>query len=117
LQGFGYAGVACGFVAPAAGLGIGAEGVDVIELDGEHLRCVGCGDEVVALLADVGVWAGTGGLGAGAVAVGEAGLEHFGVQPLDPVRYNRCAADGNDRQRLSAAKGVRGGLVGGADGR
>ena len=47
--------VAVGFAVPAAGLRVGLEGADVGELVGEDVGVLGCGHEVVALLADVGV--------------------------------------------------------------
>ena len=52
--------VAGGFVGPAAALGIGSEGSDVVELVGERVAELGGGDVVVAGLANVGVRAGAG---------------------------------------------------------
>ena len=66
--------VAGSFVGPAAGLGVGFEGLDVGELVGEGIPEFGCGDVVVAGFADVGIWAGAGGFVAGAVAVVRRGF-------------------------------------------
>ena len=48
------------FVGPAAGVGIVAQCLHVGELAGENVGVFRVGDEVVALLADVGVTAGAG---------------------------------------------------------
>ena len=76
----------------------------------------GAADEVVALLADVGVGAGFGGELAGAVAVGDAGLEHLGAQPCDAVGDDGLA-DRGDGQGQPGAGLTHRFLVGGADGR
>src|SRR5215472_10615079 len=80
-------GVPGGLAVPAALGGVVAEGVDVVELCLQY-RGV-CGDEVVAVLADVRVGAGSGDRVAGAVAVREAGLEHLGAEPRDLVWHDR----------------------------
>ena len=51
--------VAGGFIGPSSGVGVVSQGADVVELVAEQLGAVGVWDEVVALLADVGVRAGT----------------------------------------------------------
>jgi len=71
------AGVAGDFGVPAAFGGVVAQRGCVGELGLQRGDELGCADEVVALLADVGVWAGLGCQLAGAVAVRDAGLEHF----------------------------------------
>ena len=63
--------VPCGLVVPAAGLGIGLQGADVVELRADRRGARWVGDEEVALFADVGVEARPGGFGAGAEAVRE----------------------------------------------
>ncbi len=68
-EGVGDAGVAGGFIGPAAGLSIGLEGLDVGELIGEGAAELGCCDVVVAGFADVGIRAGAGGRVAGAVTL------------------------------------------------
>jgi len=77
LEAVGDALVSGGFGVPASGLGVVVEGVDVGELGLERGDELGCGLVVVALLADVGVGAGAGDLGARAEAVRDAGLEHL----------------------------------------
>jgi hypothetical protein len=61
--------VALGLAGPPALLGVGLKRLDVGELVDQHRGELGGGDEVVALLADVGVGAGLLGEVAGAVAV------------------------------------------------
>ena len=74
---------------------------------------LGGGDVAGAGLADVGVGAGLGDEIAGAVAVGDAGLEHLGGEPLDAVGDGGLAGRG-DRD---AAGDLAGGLVvGGLEG-
>ena len=74
--------VAGGLAGPASVVGVVAEGVDVGELGLDCGLELGRGHEVRAGLADVGVGAGFGDEIAGAVAVGDAGLEHLGGEPL-----------------------------------
>ena len=88
-EGVGNAFVAGGVVGPAAAFGIGFEGVDVGQLVGEGVAEFGRGDVVVAGFADVGVGAGAGGRVTGAVAVSDAGFDHFAVQPADLVGQSR----------------------------
>jgi hypothetical protein len=78
LQAGDDASVSSDFAVPAAGLGVLAErGVGELGLElWEEFRA---GGEVVALFADVGVGTRVGGQVPGAVAVRDAGLEHFGV--------------------------------------
>ena len=76
---------------------------------------LGGGDVVVALLADVGVGAGLGGELAGAVAVGDPGLEHLGAQPFDPAGDDGLAGWG-DGQGQPGAGLVHCFFVGDADG-
>src|SRR6266498_359030 len=71
------AGVAGHLGVPATRLGVVAERSHVGKLRVEGGEELGGGDEVVALLAEVGVGAGLGHQIAGAVAVGYAGLEQF----------------------------------------
>jgi transposase len=78
--------VAGGLGGPASGFSVVAELADVGELGFDYRGEVGGGDVVGAGLTDVGVGAGFGGEIAGAVAVGDAGLEHLRGEPLDPVR-------------------------------
>jgi len=87
------AGVAGDFGVPASRLGVVSERLDVDELGLELGQELGGGDEVVALLADVGIGAGLGGQMPGAVAVGDAGLEQLGSQPLDPTGDRWPVAD------------------------
>lgn len=84
-DGVGNAVVAGDFIGPAAGCGIGFEGLDVGELAGEGVTKFGCGDVVVAGFADVGIRAGAGGWMASAVTVGDTGFQHLAVQPPDFV--------------------------------
>ena len=77
----------------------------------------GVGDEVVALLADVGVAAGAGDRVAGAEPVGDAGLEHLGVEPFDLGGDRGGGAGGDDEQRSPSVHLGHGGVVGVADGR
>jgi hypothetical protein len=84
------AGVAGHFGVPAACFGVVAQGAHVVELGLELGPEVGGGDEVVALLADVGVRAGFGGQVAGAVAVGDSGFEQLAAEPLNAVGARRA---------------------------
>src|SRR5215211_8390449 len=79
------AGVSGDFAVPSAFDRIIVEGFRVGELILELGQELGAGLVVVAVLADVGVGAGFGGEVAGAVAVRNSGLDHFAVQPGDPV--------------------------------
>ena len=82
VESFDEAAVAGGFLAPAAGLGVGGErfGVGALQLqDGQE---AGLGAEVRAVLADVGVGAGALRGGAQAVAAGEPGLDQRRVPPV-----------------------------------
>src|SRR6266581_6921319 len=85
----GDSGVPDGIAVPAASPGVGLQVLDVGELGLDCVCEFGAGDKVVAGLADVGVGAGAGDLVPGAVAVGDAGLEHFAVQPAHLVRDDR----------------------------
>jgi len=78
---------------------------------------IGGRDEAVALLADVGIRAGAGGSVPSAMAGGEPGLDHLGMQPLDPVRDRRSWRHRNQRKGLPRSDLVHRLLVGGADGR
>ena len=66
---------------------------------------LGGGDEVIALLASVGVRAGLGGQLSGAIPVCDSGFEHLLAQPLDPVRddglADRCDREGQSVTRLA----------------
>jgi hypothetical protein len=86
-------GVAGDFAVPAASPRVVAQGDFVVELGLQLWHEFGCGGVVVALLADVGVGAGIGGQMAGAVSVGDTGLEHFAVQPSDSIRDLWAVAD------------------------
>ena len=81
VEAFDEASVPGGFFAPAAGLGVGHQrlGVDAL---GEHGQEGGVGAEVRAVLADVGVGAGSLGEGAHAVTASEAGLDQRGAAPV-----------------------------------
>ena len=83
-----------GFVVPAAGVGIGLQGDDVVELRTDRRGGRWVGDEEVALFADVGVGARPSGFGAGAEAMCESGFEHLGVQPGDLVDRGLAFDDG-----------------------
>jgi hypothetical protein len=63
-----------GLVIPAAGFGIGLQSADVVELRADRRDARWVGDEEVALFADVGVGARSGGFGAGAEAVRQSGF-------------------------------------------
>lgn len=52
-----------GFVVPAAGLGVGLQGADVVELRTDRRGCRRVRDEKVALFADIGVGANPAALG------------------------------------------------------
>jgi hypothetical protein len=109
--------VAGSFVGPAAGRGVLLEGADVVQLGVEGGGRIGGRDEAVALLADVGIRAGAGGSVPSAIAGGEPGLDHLGMQPLDPVRDRRSWRHRNQRKGLPRSDLVHRLLVGGADGR
>ena len=88
--------VSGGFGGPASFGGVVAQGADVGELGGDGWRELDGWGEVGAGLADVCVGAGFGGEIAAAVAVSDAGLEHFGSDPLDVVGDGVTVDDGND---------------------
>src|SRR6266446_7929058 len=69
------AAVAGGFLAPAAGGGVGGQGFGVGALQLQHGQEAGFVAEVGAVLADVGVGARALGGGAQAVAAGQPGLD------------------------------------------
>lgn len=101
LKAGGYVVVAVGFTLPASLVRVLAKGDDVGELSGEGVAVLGPGGEVLALLTDVGVGTCASGGVASAVAAGEAGFEHLGVQPVNPFgdrrrhwRRRRRAVDG-----------------------
>src|SRR5258705_13116752 len=73
------------FVGPAAGVGVGFQGLDVGKLVGDRVAEFGGGDKVVAGFADVGIRAGAGGWVAGAVAVRDTGFQHLAVEPAHLV--------------------------------
>jgi hypothetical protein len=106
-----------GFVVPAAGLSIGLQGADVVELRADRRGGRWVGDEEVTLFADVGVGARPSGFGAGAEAMCESGFEHLGVQPGDLVGHRRCGVDGGQWEQLPGADFIHRRLVGTADGR
>src|SRR5215203_5553074 len=108
--------MSCGFVGPAALFGVVTKVVDVVALAGEDVGSFGVGDEVVALFADVGVGAGAGDGVAGAEAVGDAGLEHLAVEPVDLGGDGPAAAGGDGEQGAAPVDFGHGGLVGAADG-
>src|SRR5215470_2870327 len=80
------AAVAGGFLAPAAGGGVGGEGFGVGALQLQHGQEAGLGAEVRAVLADVGISARALGGGAQAVAASEPGLDQRRVPPV-PAGY------------------------------
>ncbi len=82
---------------PPPVLSVLSEGGDIGELGLELGDKLWRGDEVVALLADVGVGAGLGDEVAGTVAVRHPGLEHLRAQPLDAIGH-RHLADGGDEE-------------------
>ena len=84
------------FSVPSAVVGVGFELFDVVDLGVDCGGEFGCGGVVVALLADVGVGACTGGEVAGAVAVSDTCFDHFGVEPLDSVWDEVPAGAGNE---------------------
>jgi len=108
--------MSCGFVGPAALFGVVTKVVDVVALRGEDVGSFGVGDEVVALLTDVGVGAGAGDGVAGAEAVGDAGLDHLAVKPVDFGWDGPGVPGGNGEQRAATVDLGHGGLIGGADG-
>jgi hypothetical protein len=67
--------VTVGFSAPAAGGGVGGEGLGVDALGGEDDEVAGVGSEVGAVFADVGVGASPLGGGAQAIAAGQPCLD------------------------------------------
>src|SRR6516165_11162776 len=82
VEPFDEAAVPGGFVAPAASLSVGGEGLSVGPLQLQYWQEAGLGAEVRAVLADVGVGAGALRGGAQAVAAGEAGLDERRVAPV-----------------------------------
>src|SRR5215203_5893679 len=86
-------GVSGNLAVPAALHGVVAKGLGVGKLILELRQELGAGLVVVAVLADVGVGAGFGREVAGAVAVRNSGLDHFAVQPGDPVGDDRAPGD------------------------
>ena len=99
VEAVGEAAVSVGFVGPAAGFGVRGERGGVGALGGEHGEEAGVGAEVRAVLADVGVGAGSLGGGAQAEPAGEPGLDRGGVFPV------AAAGDVGQRQRAVAARG------------
>ena len=89
-----------GFAVPASPFGIGAEALYILQLVGEGGGELGTGGEVGAVLANVRVGAGAGGLVSGAVSVSDPCLDHFAVEPVHFVG-NDGATDRRERQ-LSA---------------
>jgi hypothetical protein len=85
------ASVAVGFADPAAGLGVAGEGFGVGALCCQHGEVADVGAEVRAVFADVGVGAGSLGLGADAEPAGEAGLDCGGVFPV-ALQYRQVRA-------------------------
>ncbi len=84
------------FGVPSAGVGVGFELFEVVDLGVDCGGELGRGCVVVALLADVGVGACAGGEVAGAVAVSDTCFDHFGVEPFDSVRNEVAAGSGNE---------------------
>ena len=84
---------------PGALVGVVAQDVDVGELVGDRGGELRSSGEDGAGLTDVGVGAGLSDEVAGAVAVRDTGLEHLGVEPLDPIGDRRGSGRG-DRQQL-----------------
>ena len=80
--------VTVGFSAPAAGGGVGGEGLGVDALGGEDDEVAGVGAEVGAVFADVGVGAGALGGCAQAVAAGQPGLDGGTVAPVGASRFD-----------------------------
>ncbi len=74
---------------------------------------MGVGDVVVALLADVGVGAGASGEVTAAVAVSDAGLDHFGVERFDVIGDELAGESGNESVGGSGFRD--GGVVSGSD--
>src|SRR5438128_8048 len=82
VEPFDEAAVAGGFLAPAAGGGVGGERFGVGPLQLQHRQEAGPGAEVRAVLADAGISAGALGGGAQAVAAGQPGLDQRRVPPV-----------------------------------
>jgi len=93
-EGVDDAAAAGSLVVPAVASGIRLKVLDVVELAADGVSEFRPGDEVSAGLSDVGIRARAGGLVAGSVAVRDAGLEHFAVQPGDLVRDDGLADRG-----------------------
>ena len=82
VEAFDEAAVAGGFLAPAAGVGVGGQRRGVGALGGQDRQEGRFGAEVRAVLADVGVGAGSLGRGAQAVSAGQSRLDRRGVLPV-----------------------------------
>lgn len=82
---------------PSSPLGVVAQRPHVGNLGLEDDGELGGGDEVGAVFADVGVGAGLGDELAGAVPVGDGGLEHLRCQPLDLVGWSGPPAGRGER--------------------
>lgn len=94
--------MAVGSSAPAAGGGVGSEGLGVDALGGEHCDVAGVGAEAAAVFAYVCVAADSLGRGAQAAAACEAALDGEGVAPVgadgfdgNDTRSNTCGRDPN----------------------
>jgi hypothetical protein len=88
--------VAVDLVGRSALVGVVTEDGDVGELVGEGGSELVAGCEVVALFADVRVGAGSGGEVSAALAVGDAGLDHLAVQPVDAVGHELAGGAGDE---------------------
>ena len=74
--------ISAGFVCPAAGFGVGEQGLGVGALGAQDGEEAGVGTEVRAVLADVGVAAGSLGGGAQSEPAGQPRLDGRRVFPV-----------------------------------
>ena len=111
FQSFGDAVVSLSLTGPYAAVGVGLQDVDVVELISQCGSEFGCWCVAVAGFADVRVGARALALMPLAVAVGDAGFEHFRGEPGDLVRNDRTP---NRGQRQLATHGAHGLVIGAA---